>query len=135
MGDYLMGEWLKWIKEHAGLWTCALVILGVITVSSTSNRWALAQQDATQIARNTALKTKLDVEVKRLDGDIVDLKNIIRAVSVKIDKLDTKFDTKIDKAEKEIKDEIRLINELLIKVLTARGGAKIVVDTPTKKTK
>lgn len=128
-----MGERFKWIKEHAGLWTFGILMVVVLTALCGLGAWALAAQDAKQLARNNILKTNLNVEVKRLDGDIADLKNVLQAVSGKIDKLDTKIDTKIDGAKKEIKDDIQRINDLLVKILTASPATKIIVPIPPEK--
>ena len=124
-----MGERFKWIKEHAGLWTFGILMVVVLTALSGLGAWAIAAQDAKQLARNNILKTNLNVEVKRLDGDIADLKNVLQAVSGKIDKLDTK----IDGAKKEIKDDIQRINDLLVKILTASPATKIIVPIPPEK--
>ena len=94
-GQDLMGERFKWIKEHAGLWTFGILMVVVLTALCGLGAWALAAQDAKQLARNNILKTNLTVEVKRLDGDIADLKNVLQAVSGKIDRLDIKIDRKI----------------------------------------
>ena len=128
-----MGERFKWIKEHAGLWTFGILMVVLLTALCGLGAWALAAQDAKQLARNHILKTNLAVEVKRLDGDIADLKNVLQAVSGKIDKLDMKIDKKIDGAKKEIKDDIQRINDLLIKILTASPGTKLTVPVPPEK--
>ena len=75
-----MGERFKWIKEHAGLWTFGILMVVVLTALCGLGAWALAAQDAKQLARNNILQTNLTVEVKRLDGDIADLKNVLQAV-------------------------------------------------------
>ena len=128
-----MGERFKWIREHAGLWTFGILMVVVLTALCGLGAWALAAQDAKQLARNNILKTNLTVEVKRLDGDIADIKNVLHAVSGKIDKLDMKIDTKIDGAKKEIKDDIQRINDLLIKILTASPGTKLTVPISPEK--
>ena len=140
-----MGERCKWIREHAGLWTFCILMVVLLTALCGLGAWALAAQDAKQLARNNTLQTNLTVEVKRLDGDIADLKNVLQAVSGKIDRLDIKIDrkidrldmkldkkidkldTKIDGAKKEIKDDIQRINDLLVKILAASPGTKITV--------
>ncbi|MCY3822297.1 MAG: hypothetical protein OXG62_00310 [Nitrospinae bacterium] len=135
-----MGERFKWIKEHAGLWTFGILMVVLLTALCGLGAWALAAQDAKQIARNNILETNLTVEVKRLDGDIADLKNVLQAVSGKIDKLDIKIDKKIDKldmkidgAKKEIKDDIQRINDLLSKILIASPGTKLTIPIPPEK--
>ena len=135
-----MGERFKWIREHAGLWTFGILMVVVLTALCGLGAWALAAQDAKQLARNNILQTNLTVEVKRLDGDIADLKNVLQAVSGKIDKLDMKIDKKIDKldmkidgAKKEIKDDIQRINDLLSKILIASPGTKLTVPIPPEK--
>jgi len=142
-----MGERFKWIREHAGLWTFGILMVVVLTALCGLGAWALAAQDAKQLARNNTLQTSLTVEVKRLDGDIADLKNVLQAVSGKIDRLDIKIDrldmkldkkidkldTKIDGAKKEIKDDIQRINDLLVKILAASPGTKITVPVPPEK--
>ena len=139
-----MGERFKWIREHAGLWTFGILMVVLLTALCGLGAWALAAQDAKQLARNNILKTNLTVEVKRLDGDIADLKKVLQAVSGKIDRLDIKIDRKIDEldakidrkidvAKKEIKDDIQRINDLLIQILTASPGAKITVPVPPAK--
>ena len=146
-----MGERFKWIREHAGLWTFGILMVVVLTALGGLGAWALAAQDAKQFARNNILQTNLTVEVKRLDGDIVDLKNVLQAVSGKIDRLDIKIDKKIDKlnmkidrkidkldmkidsAKKEIKGDIQRINDLLIKILAASPGTKIILPIPPEK--
>lgn len=132
-----MGERFKWIREPAGLWTFGILMVVLLTALCGLGAWALPAQDAKQLARNNILKTNLTVEVKRLDGDIADLKNVLQAVSRKIDRLDMKIDKKIDEldakidgAKKEIKDDIQRINDLLIQILTASPGAKITVPIP-----
>ena len=105
-----MGERFKWIRELAGLWTFGILIVVLLTALCGLGAWALAAQDAKQLARNHILETDLTVEVKRLDGDIADLKNVLQAVSGKIDKLDTK----IDSAEKEIKGDIQIYKGSMI---------------------
>ena len=124
-----MGERFKWIREHAGLWTFGILMVVVLTALCGLGALALAAQDAKQLARNSILKTNLTVEVKRLDGDIADLKNVLQAVSGKIDELDMK----IDGAKKEIKDDIQRINDLLIQILIASPGAKITFQSPLNK--
>ena len=144
----MMGERFKWIREHAGLWAIGILMVVVLTALCGLGAWALAAQDAKQLARNNTLQTSLTVEVKRLDGDIADLKNVLQAVSGKIDRLDIKIDrkidrldmkldkkidkldTKIDGAKKEIKDDIQRINDLLVKILAASPGTKITVPIP-----
>ena len=135
-----MGERFKWIKEHAGLWTFGILMVVLLTALCGLGAWALAAQDAKQVARNNILQTNLTVEVKRLDGDIADLKNVLQAVSGKIDRLDIKIDKKIDKldtkidgAKKEIKDDIQRINDLLVQILTASSGTKLAVPIPPEK--
>ena len=135
-----MGERFKWIKEHAGLWTFGILMVVLLTSLCGLGAWALAAQDAKQVARNNILQTNLTVEVKRLDGDIADLKNVLQAVSGKIDRLDIKIDKKIDKldtkidgAKKEIKDDIQRINDLLVQILTASSGTKLAVPIPPEK--
>ena len=135
-----MGERFKWIKEHAGLWTFGILMVVLLTALCGLGAWALAAQDAKQVARNNILQTNLTVEVKRLDGDIADLKSVLQAVSGKIDRLDIKIDRKIDKldtkidgAKKEIKDDIQRINDLLVQILTASSGTKLAVPIPPEK--
>lgn len=135
-----MGERFKWIREHAGLWTFGILMVVVLTALGGLGAWALAAQDAKQFARNNILQTNLTVEVKRLDGDIADLENVLQAVSRKIERLDIKIDRKIDKldmkidsAKKEIKGDIQRINDLLIKILTASPGTKITLPIPPEK--
>ena len=118
-----MGERFKWIREHAGLWTFGILMVVLLTALCGLGAWALAAQDAKQLARNNTLQTNLTVEVKRLDGDIADLKNVLQAVSGKIDRLDMK----LDGAKKEIKDDIQRINDLLVKILAAFPGTKLTV--------
>ena len=75
----------------------------VLTALCGFGAWALAAQDAKQLARNHILETNLTVEVKRLDGDIADLKNVLQAVS-----------GKIDSAKKEIKGDIQIYKGSMI---------------------
>ena len=148
-----MSEHHKWFKDRSGWWNFGILLVMALGLLGTVGVWALAAQDATQIARNSALKTNLSalktnlaVEVKRIDGNIVDIKNDLREVSAKIDMLDMKVDTKIDKldmkintkidkldmkintkidgATTEIKADIRLITEMLMKVLPGTAYAQ-----------
>ena len=76
---------IHWVKEHAGLWTLAILIIGVLGLQGGIGRWALNLHDE-------KLTAQVQSEVKRLDGRIDGTTELLNRVSQQITNMDKKID-------------------------------------------
>ncbi len=119
---------IRWVREHAGLWTLGILILGVLGLQGGIGHWALNLHDE-------KLTSQLQSEVKRLDGRIDGTKELLVRLSQqiarmdgKIDKLaenmDRKFEQRFEQVDGKI-DRLAVTLEARIDRLAGTLGARI----------
>ena len=77
---------IHWVKEHAGLWTLGILIIGVLGLQGGIGRWALN-------LHGEKLTAQVQSEVKRLDGRIDGTTELLNRVSQQITNMDKKIET------------------------------------------
>lgn len=86
---------IQWVREHAGLWTLGILILGILGLQGGIGHWALNLHDE-------KLTSQLQSEVKKLDGRIDGTKELLVRLSRQIARMDGKIDKLAENMDRKL---------------------------------